>query len=159
MIYERCECVWWPNFARETVPDRRCSIRKSSLTEPVRVHSGKTKNGSLRRRVYSVNRLLVGKKDKRKGWTRMAQDWDGPVCRSAFSLTVWCSTAVAGSRQEHCTSGFLWRFYLLQSVVGLVIERSRLRIRAGAAGEFSSPGSTFCADSYFGIRSTPVLPQ
>ena len=29
----------------------------------------------------------------------------------------------------------------------------------GAAGEFSSPGLTFCADSYFGIRSTPVLPQ
>ena len=25
--------------------------------------------------------------------------------------------------------------------------------------KFSSPGSTFCADSYFGIRSTPVLPQ
>ena len=31
--------------------------------------------------------------------------------------------------------------------------------RRGAAGEFSSPGPTFCADSYFGIRSTPVLPQ
>ena len=30
---------------------------------------------------------------------------------------------------------------------------------AGAAGEFSSPWSTFCADSYFGIHSTPVLPQ
>ena len=28
-----------------------------------------------------------------------------------------------------------------------------------SGGEFSSPGSTFCADSYFGIRSTPVLPQ
>ena len=41
-----------------------------------------------------------------------------------------------------------------------MIERSRVRIPAGAAaGEFSSPGSTFCADSYFGIRSTPVLPQ
>ena len=40
-----------------------------------------------------------------------------------------------------------------------VIERSRVRIPAGTAGEFSSPGSTFCADSYFGIRSTPVLPQ
>ena len=39
------------------------------------------------------------------------------------------------------------------------IERSRVRIPAGTAGEFSSPGSTFCADSYFGIRSTPVLPQ
>ena len=24
------------------------------------------------------------------------------------------------------------------------------------AGEFSSPESSFCADSYFGIRSTPV---
>ena len=40
-----------------------------------------------------------------------------------------------------------------------MIERSRVRIPAGAAGEFSSPGSTFCADSYFGICSTPVLPQ
>ena len=40
-----------------------------------------------------------------------------------------------------------------------MIERSRVRIPPGAAGEFSSPGSTFCAESYFGIRSTPVLPQ
>ena len=40
-----------------------------------------------------------------------------------------------------------------------MIEKTRVRIPAGAAGEFSSPGSTFCADSYFGIRSTPVLPQ
>ena len=38
-------------------------------------------------------------------------------------------------------------------------ERSQVRIPAGAGEEFSSPGSTFCADSYFGIRSTPVLPQ
>ena len=38
-------------------------------------------------------------------------------------------------------------------------EMSRVRIPAGAAGEFSSPGSTICADSSFGIRSTPVLPQ
>ena len=34
-----------------------------------------------------------------------------------------------------------------------MIERSRVRIPAGTAGEFSSP-STFCADSYFGIRSS-----
>jgi len=26
----KCEFVWWPNFARETVPDRRCSMRKIS---------------------------------------------------------------------------------------------------------------------------------
>ena len=31
---------------------------------------------------------------------------------------------------------------------GLVIERLRVRIPAGAAGEFSSPELTFCADSY-----------
>ena len=37
--------------------------------------------------------------------------------------------------------------------------RGRVRIPAGAVGEFISPGSTFCADSHFGIRSTPVLPQ
>ena len=29
-----------------------------------------------------------------------------------------------------------------------MIERSRVRIPAGAAGEFSSQGSTFCADSF-----------
>ena len=40
-----------------------------------------------------------------------------------------------------------------------MIERSRVRVPAGAVGEFSSPGWTFCADSYFGISSTPVLPQ
>ena len=40
-----------------------------------------------------------------------------------------------------------------------MIERSQVRIPAGSAGEFSSPGSAFCADSYFGIHSTPVLPQ
>ena len=40
-----------------------------------------------------------------------------------------------------------------------MIERSRVRIPAGAAGEFFSPGSVFCDESYFGIRSTPVLPH
>ena len=40
-----------------------------------------------------------------------------------------------------------------------MIERSQVRIPAEAAVEFSSAVSTFCADSYFGIRSTPVLPQ
>ena len=40
-----------------------------------------------------------------------------------------------------------------------MIKRSHIQTSAGAAGEFSSPGLAFCADSYFGIRSTPVLPQ
>ena len=34
-----------------------------------------------------------------------------------------------------------------------------LTMRGHAKGEFSSPGSTLGADSYFGIRSTTVLPQ
>ena len=40
-----------------------------------------------------------------------------------------------------------------------MIERSRVRVPAGAAGEFSSSGSTSRADSYFGISSTHVSPQ
>ena len=40
-----------------------------------------------------------------------------------------------------------------------MIESSWVRIPVGAAGECSSPGSTFCADSYFGVRSTPMLLQ
>ena len=42
---------------------------------------------------------------------------------------------------------------------GLAVERSRVRIPEGAEGECSSPGSAFCADPYFGMRSTPVLPK
>ena len=41
----------------------------------------------------------------------------------------------------------------------LVIERSRVWVPAGAGKEFASPCSTVCADSYFGICSTPVLLQ
>ena len=39
-----------------------------------------------------------------------------------------------------------------------MIEGLRVRIPAGAAGEFSSPGSTLCADSYSVSVPTPVLP-
>ena len=37
---------------------------------------------------------------------------------------------------------------LVGKSAGLVIERLRVRILAGAAGEFSSTELTFCADSY-----------
>ena len=39
-----------------------------------------------------------------------------------------------------------------------MIERLRVRIPEGAAGEFSSPELTLCVDS-FGFRSIPVLLQ
>ena len=37
---------------------------------------------------------------------------------------------------------------LVGKSAGLVIERLRVRIPAGAAGKFSSPELTLCADSY-----------
>ena len=40
-----------------------------------------------------------------------------------------------------------------------MIEMSRVRIPEGSGGNISSPGSTFCTDSYFGFRSTGVLLQ
>jgi len=42
---------------------------------------------------------------------------------------------------------------------GLVIERSQVWTPAGVVREFSSSWSTFWADSYLGISSTPVLLQ
>ena len=41
----------------------------------------------------------------------------------------------------------------------LLLKGPGLESRQEAAGEVSSPGLTFCADAYFGIRSTTVLPQ
>ena len=38
-----------------------------------------------------------------------------------------------------------------------MIERLRVRIPAEAAGEFSSPGPTFCADSYFRYPFHPCV--
>ena len=38
-----------------------------------------------------------------------------------------------------------------------MIKRSRVWILAGVAGEFSSPGSVFCADSYFSIQPTSLF--
>ena len=48
---------------------------------------------------------------------------------------------------------------LVRAPAGLVIERLRVRIPAGAAGEFSSPESTLCAASYSVFVLPPVLPQ
>ena len=40
-----------------------------------------------------------------------------------------------------------------------MIERLQVRIPAAAKGEFSSPESTLCVDSYSVSSSKPVLPQ
>ena len=58
------------------------------------------------------------------------------------------------------SSFFLLFFFLLVWLsgysAGLVIERSRVPVPTGAVREFSTPGLTFCADSYFDIRSSSV---
>ena len=76
---------------------------------------------------------------------------------------------------KHCEYAhveFEWRVMqidadLVGKSAGLVIERLRVRIAAGAAGEFSSPGLILCADSYSvsvpspcycsGTEKTPVI--
>ena len=40
-----------------------------------------------------------------------------------------------------------------------LIKRLQIQVPEGVAGEFSSPGSTFCADSYFSISSISMLSQ
>ena len=62
-------------------------------------------------------------------------------------------------------------FYLTRGTKNILIDnmavgiaqwlehQTRDRKVAGAAGKFSSPWSTFCADFYVGIRSIPVLPK
>ena len=48
-------------------------------------------------------------------------------------------------RAKHKSSYHKWRRGLLAGKsAGLMIERLRVRIPAGAAGEFSSPKSTVC---------------
>ena len=53
---------------------------------------------------------------------------------------------------ERIQFGLLWSEHF--KIVGVFFSLNFL-----AMGEFSSPGSAVCADSYFGIRSTPMLPQ
>ena len=96
------------------------------------------------------------------------------VCRcfSRFFSTLFFSLCDAdyfvphlwrNLRRQHCIHALIQprqRRALQQiRVTCLAGEASKPASKGGAAGEFSSPGSTFCADSYFGIRPTPVLPQ
>ena len=82
-------------------------------------------------------------------WLSVFWGWPSPLFLHAVCL------AVCGQDVRH------WGARMAQWLErpGLVIGRSQVRIPVGAAGEFSPPGSAFCADSYSGIRYTPVLPQ
>ena len=87
--------------------------------------------------------------------------WEsGTTARLNLACSVPLSTAVVTVVSDS-PGIFLLSFILLLGIgiaqwesAGLVIKRSWALVPAGAAGEFSSPWLTFCADSYFGIRST-----
>ena len=87
--------------------------------------------------------------------------WElGMTARLSVARSVPLSTAVVTVVSDSPRI-FLPSFILLLGSgvaqwesAGLVIKRSQALVPAGAAGEFSSPGSTFRADSYLGICST-----
>ena len=81
-----------------------------------------------------------------------------------------CSDGIFGTAKSVVTKCGMVYLHKLVSDVGsrdssvvwstrFMIKRSLLQVPAEAARWFSSPGSAFCTDSYFGICSTPVWSQ
>ena len=63
-------------------------------------------------------------------------------------------------RHMNAKSNSLINFKDTSVVKRWTLDRKVSGTSPGRSGrELSSPGSTLCADSYLGIRSTPVLPQ
>ena len=63
---------------------------------------------------------------------------------------------LSSARVSYCS------FFLSQGAATAQWLERRTRDKKVAGlipGKLRPPGSTFCADSYFGIRFTPVLPQ
>ena len=75
---------------------------------------------------------------------------------------IWGAVSWDGELELYWRKNSMWLGSGHSSVVRAPISWSYsrwLKVLAGVAGEFSSLVSTFCADSYFGVHSTPVLPQ
>ena len=76
----------------------------------------------------------------------------------------WISPMPSPGRNQQFSSGKHWRVSVVVGIAQqqsnrLKIERSLVPVPAGAGEQSSSPESTFCAQSYFGISSTPLLLQ
>ena len=72
--------------------------------------------------------------------------WTDPCIKSGISVCELTSTLKKKNRTRPVYRSKAGQ--LVGYSAGLVIERLRVRIPAGAAGEFSSPELTLCADSY-----------
>ena len=71
-----------------------------------------------------------------------------------IGLTVYDANSINRDFKQCMES--VWGVGIAQWLeAGLMIKGLRVWIPAGAAGEFSSPRSTFCADSYFSVHSPP----
>ena len=84
-----------------------------------------------------------------QAWSRVQHSLSCSTCCQEFRLSHFCRVCQYTSRGTGIAQ---WQSD------GLVVERSRVRVRAGAAGEMSSPGSNFLP-THFAVRSISVLPQ
>ena len=91
-----------------------------------------------------------------------------------YNLCSALPRTVANTGKANQTHTFILRFCFTfshenevpehqQQSIDIMLSYRRLRntfpVTSCDGGRFSSPGSAFCAYSYFGIRSMPVLPQ
>ena len=91
---------------------------------------------------------------------------------------TWCSLVMTMVTVSVIKALYHWWHFLHSLIIAVLIVQSAnwkrpsspvplcchsvvlwVQVPAGAAWEYSSPGSAFCADSYFIVSSTPVLPQ
>ena len=92
--------------------------------------------------------------------------WTDPGLNSGISVRELISTTKKKMRRRGMNCGTFspnprtrGKSHHQHQSARLVIRRSRVRSLAEAAGERSSPELTLRADSHFGVRSTPALPQ
>ena len=119
-----------------------------------------------------LNCLYALKKRERKRrvlFRQLALRWIRCCSLSTRSSAPWQSLYARRFMKQPVAVVWLWevvsclKFTVKNSdsdqSVRCVIKRSLVRVPAGVVGECSSPGSAFCADSYFSSCCTPMLPQ
>ena len=101
-----------------------------------------------------TNRFRIVKKKKKKKKTCIL------LSKSLNHIKIVCVgvTFLVPLSRDNFISCNYWGAAIAQWLERWTRDR-KVRVTAGAAGEFSFSRYVFCADSYFGIRFTPVLPQ
>ena len=107
---------------------------------------------SQRESNHSVKAITAWKQSQRESnhSVKAITAWKQSQCESNHSKREGQASAETLGSGQGWLSGYS---------AGLLMERLQVWSPAQAAEEFSFPRSTVCADSYFSIHSTPVLPQ